>query len=48
MTPSTDARTDFAAKLFEIYPSFIPTQAIYIDLEGRKNGSEDILKIDRL
>ena len=45
MTSLTEARANFAARLFEMYPSFIPTQSIYLDLEGRKNGSEDILSL---
>ena len=42
-----DPKIQFAKKLFDLYPDFIPTQALYIDLEGRKNGSEDLLSFFR-
>jgi hypothetical protein len=35
----------FAETLFDLHPDFIPTQALYLDLEGRQHGSEDILSI---
>jgi hypothetical protein len=35
----------FAKELFNLYPDFVPTQALYLDLEGRENGSEDILSM---
>ena len=38
-----DANLKFAETLFGIHPDFIPTQALYLDLEGRQHGSEDIL-----
>jgi hypothetical protein len=40
-----NVKSQFAATLFDIYPSFVPTQALYLDLEGRKNGSEDVLSL---
>ena len=40
-----DAKKLFATELFDLYPDFVPTQALYIDLEGRRNGSEDILSM---
>ena len=40
-----DAKKLFAKELFDLYPDFVPTQALYIDLEGRRNGSEDILSM---
>jgi hypothetical protein len=40
-----DAMREFAKTLFELYPDFIPTQALYLDLEGRQNGSEDVLSL---
>ena len=40
-----DPKKLFARELFNLYPDFVPTQALYIDLEGRKNGSEDILSM---
>ena len=43
----TDAIREFAETLFGLYPDFIPTQALYIDLEGRQSGSEDILSFYR-
>jgi hypothetical protein len=38
-------KRQFAKELFDLYPDFIPTQALYLDLEGRQNGSEDILSM---
>jgi hypothetical protein len=35
----------FAETLFDLHRDFIPTQALYLDLEGRQHGSEDILSI---
>lgn len=40
-----DAMREFAKTLFQVYPDFIPTQALYLDLEGRQNGSEDVLSL---
>jgi hypothetical protein len=40
-----DPQKQFAETLFDLYPAFIPTQALYLDLEGRKNGSEDIMSM---
>lgn len=37
--------SQFAEVLYDTYPSFVPTQALYLDLEGRQNGSEDILSL---
>lgn len=42
---SQEAITGFANKLFEIYPSFVPTKSLYLDLEGRNKGFEDILSL---
>jgi hypothetical protein len=41
----TDPKKQFAETLFGLHPDFIPTQALYLDLEGRQNGSEDILSL---
>ena len=41
----SDANFKFAETLFGLYPDFIPTQAVYLDLEGRQHGSEDILSL---
>ena len=38
-----DPKIEFAETLFNLYPTFIPTQALYLDLEGNGSGSEDIL-----
>jgi len=43
MTASQDPKAQFAEVLFGIYPEFIPTQALYLDLEGRGGGQQDIL-----
>ena len=40
-----DPKHQFAKTLFEFFPDFIPTQALYLDLEGRQYGSEDILSL---
>ena len=40
-----DIRSRFAKALFDIYPAFVPTQALYLDLEGRNHGSEDIVSL---
>lgn len=45
MTSSQDPRTHFAEALFGIYPEFIPTQALYLDLEGPGSGQQDILSL---
>lgn len=45
MAISSYANKRFAEKLFAIYPGLIPTQALYLDLEGRQHGSEDILSM---
>ena len=39
------AQKAFAKNLFDRHPTFIPTQALYVDLEGRQHGSEDILSL---
>ena len=43
MTDTQDPKTRFAEVLFGIYPEFLPTQALYLDLEGRNSGQQDIL-----
>lgn len=43
MTANQDPRVRFAETLFGIYPEFLPTQALYLDLEGRSSGPQDIL-----
>ena len=30
----------FAEKLFELYPEFLPTRSLYLDLEGSGSGNE--------
>jgi len=42
---SVDSNICFAETLFNLWPTFIPTQALYLDLEGQGQGSEDILSI---
>ena len=42
-----DQKREFARVLFDLYPDFIPTQALYLDLEGRMNGSEDLVSFFR-
>ncbi|MDA1276441.1 MAG: hypothetical protein O2960_20680 [Verrucomicrobia bacterium] len=42
---TADPRIRFAETLFNLHPTFIPTQALYLDLEGRKNGMEDVLSL---
>ena len=39
----TDPKKQFAETLFGLHPDFIPTQALYLDLEGNGSGSENIL-----
>ena len=38
-----DPKKQFAETLFGLYPDFLPTQALYLDLEGNGSGSENIL-----
>ena len=33
-----EAKRRFAETLFELFPDFIPTQAVYLNLEGRSAG----------
>ena len=40
-----DSKRLFAKELFNLYRDFVPSLALYLDLEGRKNGSEDILSM---
>ena len=40
-----DPKSSYAEVLFKLHPTFLPTQALYIDLEGRQKGSEDILSV---
>lgn len=40
-----DPKRRFSETLFDLCPTFIPTQALYLDLEGRQQGSEDILSL---
>jgi len=35
----------FAAKLFEVYPKFLPTRSIYVDLEGSGSGNERVVSM---
>ena len=42
LTKDQDA---FARKLFELYPTFLPTKSLYVDLEGSGNGSESIVNL---
>lgn len=39
----TDPKKRFAETLFGLHPDFIPTQGLYLDLEGNGSGSENIL-----
>ena len=41
----TDPKRSYAEALFELHPTFIPTQALYLDLEGSGGGSEEILSV---
>lgn len=41
----TDPKTSYAEALFKLHPTFIPTQALYLDLEGSGEGSEEILSV---
>lgn len=38
-----DPNIEFAKTLLDLYPTFIPTQALYLDLEGSGSGSENIV-----
>lgn len=38
-----DPKKQFAETLFGLYPDFLPTQGLYLDLEGNGSGSENIL-----
>ena len=38
-----DQKKQFAETLFGLHPDFIPTQGLYLDLEGNGSGSENIL-----
>jgi hypothetical protein len=40
-----EATKSFAESLFRLYPTLIPTQALYLDLEGSGKGSEYILSV---
>ena len=35
----------FAEKLFELYPEFLPTRSLYLDLEGSGSGNERVLSV---
>jgi hypothetical protein len=41
-TALNPAQTAFAQKLFELYPTFLPTRSLYLDLEGSGRGIESI------
>jgi len=41
----TDDQTAFARKMFELYPTFLPTKSLYVDLEGSGSGSESIVSL---
>lgn len=41
---SADQRA-FAEKLFEIYPKFLPTRSLFLDLEGSGNGNERVVSL---
>ena len=43
--PESPAIINFAEMLYQLFPDFIPTRTLYIDLEGRQSGSEDILSL---
>lgn len=40
-----DPKRRFAENLFELHPTLLPTQALYLDLEGRGGGAEEILSL---
>jgi hypothetical protein len=33
----------FAEQLFELYPNFLPTRSLYVDLEGSGSGNEQVV-----
>ena len=39
----TEPQRSFALKLFETYPSFLPTHSLYLDLKGTGGGVEHIV-----
>ena len=41
-TALNTAQTALAHKLFELYPTFLPTRSLYLDLEGSGRGIESI------
>lgn len=43
--PNGPAVIGFAETLYRLFPDFVPTRTLYIDLEGRQSGSEDILSL---
>lgn len=40
-----DVQTAFASTLFRIYENFLPTRALYLDLEGSGGGSEAAINL---
>jgi hypothetical protein len=42
MSSLNAAQVAFAQKMFELYESFLPTRALYVDLEGSGGGIESI------
>ena len=38
-----DPQKQFAETLFSLHPEFLPTQGLYLDLEGNGSGSEHIV-----
>ena len=38
-----DPQKQFAETLFSLHPEFLPTQGLYLDLEGNGSGSENIV-----
>ena len=38
-------KSSYAETLFGLYPTLLPTQALYLDLEGSGNGQEDVLSL---
>ena len=35
----------FSEKLFELYPEFLPTRSLYVDLEGSGSGNERVVSV---
>jgi hypothetical protein len=45
MSDRTADQLAFGRKLFEVYPEFLPTRSLYVDLEGSGSGNEQVVSI---